>query len=83
MINFKLDSKTKAISFSIHPKGEEDSIDFRVDKYNLTHEGEKFFIEVSEISTNREWMNIAIGNFMPEGKFPIPAEYEKLIRLVM
>lgn len=83
MINFKLDSKSKSISFSIHPKGEEDPIDFKVDKYNLTNENGKFFIEVSDISTNREWMNIAIGNFMPKGKFPIPAEYEKLIRLVM
>lgn len=83
MIDFKLDSKSNSIAFSIHPKGEEDPIDFNVDHYKLSREGEKFFIEVSGIHTNREWMNIAINNFLPKGKFPIPAEYEKLIRLVM
>ncbi len=83
MIDFKLDSKSRSISFSIHPMGEEDPIDFKVDKYKLTNESGKFFIEVSDISTNREWMNIAIGNFLPSAKFPIPQEYERLIRLVM
>ena len=83
MIDFKLDSKAHSIAFSIHPKGEEDPIDFKINTYKLTNESNKFFIEVSDISTNREWMNIAIGNFMPKNKIEIPAKYEKLIRLVM
>ena len=83
MIDFKLDPQTHSIAFSIHPKGEEDPIDFKVNKYKLTNEGDRFFIEVSDINTNREWMNIAIENFMPQSKIPIPAEYERLIRLVM
>ena len=83
MIDFKLDSKSRSISFSIHPMGEEDPIDFKVNKYKLTNESGKFFIEISDINTNREWMNIAIGNFLPSAKLPIPQEYERLIRLVM
>jgi hypothetical protein len=83
MISFNLDSDTKSIAFSVHPKGEENPIDFNVNKYKLTNEGGKLFLEVSDIKTNREWMNIAIQNFMPKSKIPIPAEYEKLIRLVM
>lgn len=83
MIDFKLDSESHSISFLIHPSGEEDPIKFNVEKYKLTNEGDKFFIEVSDISTNREWMNTAIDNFMPQGKIPIPAKYERLIRLVM
>ena len=83
MISFNLDSNTKSIAFSIHPKGEENPIDFKVNKYKLIKEGDKLFLEVSEINTNREWMNIAIQNFMPKSRIPITAEYEKLIRLVM
>ena len=83
MINFQLDSKKNSIKFEIHPKGEEDSIKFEVGKYKLSNENAKLFIEVSDISTNREWMNIAIENFMPHKKIELPAEYEKLIRLVM
>jgi len=83
MINFQLDSDTHAIKFQIHPKGEEEPIKFDVNKYELTNEDGKFFIRISEMKTNREWMNIAIENFMPNKKFELPAEYEKLIRLVM
>ena len=83
MINFDLDSKTNAISFSIHPKGEEDPIEFKIKKYELTNEGGKLFIKVSGMETNREWMNTAIENFIPKYKTELPAKFEKLIRLVM
>ena len=83
MINFQLDSDKNSIEFEIHPKGEEGSIKFKVGKYKLSNENGKLFIEISDISTNREWMNIAIENFMPHKKIELPAEYEKLIRLVM
>lgn len=83
MINFQLDPKTHSIKFEIDPKGEEGSIKFQVDKYELTNEGDKFFIEISDMKTNREWMNIAIENFLPRKKIELPAQYEKLIRLVM
>lgn len=83
MINFQLNPQTHSIEFEIHPKGEEESIKFQVDKYTLTNEGDKFFLEVSEMKTNREWMNIAIDNFLPSKKIEIPAQYEKLIRLIM
>jgi len=83
MINFHLNPETHSIEFEIHPKGEDKPIKFQVNKYELLNENGKFFIRVSEISTNREWMNIGINNFLPSKKVEIPAEYEKLIRLIM
>jgi hypothetical protein len=67
----------------MHPKGEEEPIKFTINKYILSNEGDKFFIEISEMKTNREWMNIAIENFLPNKKIELPAQYEKLIRLIM
>jgi len=83
MIDFRLNPKTHSIEFEIHPKGEDNPIKFQVNKYELLNENGKFFIRVSEMSTNREWMNVGIDNFLPSKKIEIPAEYEKLIRLVM
>jgi hypothetical protein len=83
MINFHLDPKTHSIEFEMHPKGEEEPIKFTINKYILSNEGDKFFIEISEMKTNREWMNIAIENFLPNKKIELPAQYEKLIRLIM
>jgi len=83
MMNFHLNPETHSIEFEIHQKGEDEPIKFQVNKYELLNESGKFFIRVSEISTNREWMNIGIDNFLPSKTIEIPAEYEKLIRLVM
>jgi len=83
MINFRLDPKTHSIEFEINPKGEKEPIQFRINKYRLITKGDKFFIEVSNMTTNREWMNIAISNFLPDHRIELPAKFEKLIRLVM
>jgi len=83
MINFQLDSEMHSIAFEIHPKGEEEPIKFKINKYKLSSEGDKFFIEIADMETNREWMNIGIENFISSKKIELPAQYEKLIRLVM
>lgn len=83
MMNFRLDPTTHSIEFEMHPKGEEEPIKFKINKYELINEDGKFFIEISEMNTNREWMNIAINNFLPSKKVEIPSQYEKLIRLIM
>ena len=83
MINFDLDSEEKKINVTLMLKGEIEPIKFSVGKYELFKEADKLFIEVSEIHTNREWMNTAIGNYLPKKKIEIPMEYEKLLQIAM
>jgi len=83
MINFKLDSDNKKISVEMKLKGEVDNIYFEIGKYNIFKEGEKLFIEIKELDTNREWMNVAIANFIPSKRFEIPAKYEKVLEIAL
>ncbi len=83
MINFRLDSENKLIQMEMMLKGEEEPIKFQVGKYEIIEEDGKLFVEVSEIVTNREWMNVAIGNFLPNKKIEIPAKYKKTLDIFM
>ncbi len=83
MINFRLDSEKKVIQVEMMLKGEADTIKFQVGKYEIIEEEEKVFIKVSEIVTNREWMNVAISNFLPEGKVEVPAKYRKALDIAL
>ena len=83
MINFRLDSESKVIQVEMMLKGEDEPIKFQVGKYDIIEEDGKVFVEVSELVTNREWMNLAINNYLPNKKIEIPAQYKKMLDIFM
>ncbi len=83
MINFRLDSESKVIQVEMMLKGEDEPIKFQVGKYDIIEEDGKVFVEVSELVTNREWMNLAINNYLPSKKIEIPAQYKKMLDIFM
>jgi hypothetical protein len=84
MINFRLDSEKKLIQVEMLLKGEAEPIKFQVGKYEIIKEDDKVYLEVKDLATNREWMNVAIGNFLKDGtKVEIPAQYERLLHIAM
>ena len=83
MINFRLDSDSKVIQVEMMLKGEEEPIKFQVGKYDIIEEDGKLFVEVSELVTNREWMNLAINNYFPNKKIEIPTQYKKMLDIFM
>lgn len=83
MIRFTLDSKAKSIQIEALLKGEKDWIKFHAGHYEVVKNGDKLKLEITKLSTNREWMNIALENFMQSKEFEIPAEYEKILDIVL
>ncbi len=83
MINFRLDSESKIIQVEMMLKGEEEPIKFQVGKYDIMEEDGKLFVEVSELVTNREWMNLAINNYLPNKKIEVPLQYKKMLEIFM
>lgn len=83
MINFRLDSEKKVIQIEMMLKGEADTIKFQIGKYKIIDEEGKVFIEISELVTNREWMNVAIANFLPDKRIEVPAKYRKALDIAM
>lgn len=83
MINFRLDSDSKVIQVEMMLKGEEEPIKFQVGKYDIIEEDGKLYVEVSELVTNREWMNLAINNYLPNKKIEVPLQYKKMLEIFM
>ncbi len=83
MINFRLDSESKIIQVEMMLKGEEEPIKFQVGTYDIVEEDGKLFVEVSDLVTNREWMNLAINNYLPNKKIEVPIQYKKMLEIFM
>jgi len=83
MINFRLDSEKKIVQIEMMLKGEVDTIKFQIGKYEIIEENDKVFIEISNLVTNREWMNVAISDFLPKKRIEVPAKYRKALDIVM
>jgi len=83
MINFRLDSEKKVVQVEMMLKGEADTIKFQIGKYEIIEEDDKVFIEISELVTNREWMNVAISNFLPEKRIEVPSKYRKALDIIL
>jgi hypothetical protein len=83
MFYFRLDTDKNVVQMEIELKGEQDSIKMQIDTFDVVKEDEKLFVKIDKIKTNREWMNLAIEDFVKEQKIEIPAKFERLIDVIM
>jgi hypothetical protein len=83
MLNLKVDSETKSISMEIMLKGELKPLSISINKYEIIEEEDKLFVKVSEMETNREWINIIISTYLQENKIEIPKKYASLLEIAL
>lgn len=83
MLKFDLDSKRKTIEVSIILKGEKEPLDIKVNSYELMIEDEKHYLVANDIVTSREWINTVASQYLSGQRFEIPAEYAKMLQLVV
>lgn len=83
MLNFKLDSKNKTIELELMLDGEKDPLTVKVDNYKLSHKDDKHYLVVKDITTSRKWINVIAEQYLHGQKFEIPAEYAKVLSVVV
>jgi len=83
MLNFKMDSKNKTIEFEVLLEGEKEPLSINVQNYEITQEGEKFFLIAKDITTSRKWINVIASQYLSGKQFEIPSEYISILKLVM
>jgi len=81
MTTIKIDSSTKSIHVELDLKGEPSLLQIDVKSYELSSGAGETFIEIGEIETSREWINILLGDFIkPENKrFNVPPVIKVLL----
>ncbi len=71
-----IDDSTKEINATLLLKGELQTLEVRIIGYNFVRMGDKGFMTFLNLSTSREWMNLAMRDFPPkeikEKKLEIP-----------
>ncbi len=83
MLKLKLDSKHKKIEMEVMLDGEHEPLAVEVQNYELTQEGGKHFIKVHGVTTSRKWINVVAGNYLEGKAFEIPAEYAKMLKVIV
>lgn len=72
MTTLQIDSANKKATLDLELKGETQPLRVTIDCYELTTLGEKTFLEIKELTTSREWINILAKEFFKGKKFEVP-----------
>ena len=83
MLNFNVDSKTKSIKIELMLKGEVEKLEVEIKEYKITRESDEVFIEIIELETNREWLNIIIASYVKNKRIAVPKKYAPLLDIAL
>jgi hypothetical protein len=72
VVMLSLDSIDKKVSVSLDLKGEKETIRLDVLKYDILKEGGRFYFVVMELSSSREWIEVAVKKYLGEKRVEIP-----------
>ena len=72
MTALQIITKEKKAILDLELKGETQPLHVAIGRYELTKAGGKTFVEITEISTSREWVNVLAQDFLIGKKFEIP-----------
>ena len=82
MLNLKLNSQNKTIELKLILLGEKEPLYVRVGNYDISNEGEKYYLMTKDIKTSKEWINIVAKNYLENQKFEIPKNIAKTIKII-
>ena len=72
MTTLQIDSANKKATLDLELKGETQPLRVTINRYELTTQEDKTFLEIKELTTSREWINILAGEFLKGKKFEVP-----------
>ncbi len=80
---FSLDTKKKSISMEVMLKGEYDVLKVKIEKYTLVERDGKHLLQVTRLTTSREWINILAATYLEGREFEVPSEYAGMLTAVI
>jgi hypothetical protein len=82
MTELSIDTKNKRIRILLDLIGEKEPIEVEILRYNLKTKGETAQITIEEVTASREWLTVALREFMVGQDITIPARAGALLRLL-
>ena len=79
----KIDTKKKSISMEVLLKGEHDVLKVAIEKYTLIERDGKNLLQVTGLTTSREWVNTLASTYLEGREFEVPSEYADMLMTVL
>jgi len=83
MLKLNLNSQEKTIDIEVMLDGEQEPLSVHVGKYELTEKGDIHFLKIHDVVTSRAWINTLVSNYLEGRTFKIPAEYAKMLKIIV
>jgi hypothetical protein len=83
MLKFNLDSKNKSITLEVMLEGEKEALHIDISCYELTEKEGRYFLKIYGVKTSRAWINTFAEAYLEGKAFEIPAEYARLLKVVV
>lgn len=82
MTELSIDTRTKRIHVRLELLGEKEPIDIEILRYTLKEKGETTYITVEEATSSREWLTVALREFVIGQDLAIPAKAGVVLKLL-
>jgi hypothetical protein len=81
--NIDLDSSSKNINISMFLKGEKENISIEIADYEVVKSKNQNFIQLHNVKTSREWLNIVLDKYFIDRRIEIPKSYIGIVKLLL
>ena len=82
MTELSIDTRTKRVRVRVELLGEKEPIDVEVLRYSLKEKGETTYITIEEAISSREWLTVALREFIIGQDLAIPAKAAAILKLL-
>jgi hypothetical protein len=82
MTELSIDTKNKLIRVRLELLGENEPIDVEISRYSLKEKGETTYITVEDATSSREWLTVALREFVVGQDLPVPAKAAAVLKLL-
>ena len=82
MTELSIDTKTKRVRVRLELLGENEPVDIEILRYTLKEKGETTYITIEEATSSREWLTVALREFVVGQDLAIPAKAGVVLKLL-
>ena len=82
MTELSIDTKKKRIRVRLELLGETEPIDVDVSRYSLKEIDERTYITIEEVTSSRQWLAVALREFLVGQDLAIPAKASAVLKLL-
>jgi hypothetical protein len=82
MTELSIDTKKKRVRVRLELLGEKEPIDVEILRYSLKEKGETTHITIEEVTSSREWLTVALREFIVGQDLAIPAKAGAVLKLL-